>query len=47
MLSVKIIANQASLPPRARKAILLGAKLSLRPLSTNHLSDNRVAPITV
>jgi len=47
MLSIKIIDNQASLPPCARKAILLGAKPRFSPLSTNHLSDNRVAPITM
>lgn len=47
ILSVKIITNQASLSPCARKAILLGAKLSSSPLSTDHLSDNGVAPITM
>jgi len=47
MLSVIIIAYQTSLPPCARKAILLGAKIVLSPLSTNYLSYNRLAPITI
>ena len=47
MLSFKIIANQASLSPCARNAIVLGSKHDLSPLFTDVLPDNRVAPITI
>lgn len=47
MLSFKIIANQASLSPCARNAIVLGSKHDLSPLFTDVLPDNLVAPITI